>query len=109
MTWLSTTWKALATALLAALAVFAIASATRQKGLAKKWQDTAVAEKEKDVEDSVGKAKAAWSQAKLANARAKEKKESARRKLDAIGKKDPELAAIVNSWRSSRLRNSSGG
>ena len=108
MTFLKTSWAALSTALLAALAVFAVASAVRQKGIANKWQKTAVDEKEKNVSDSIKKANQALSQAKLANNRASEAKENARRKLDAIGKKDPELAAVVSGWKSSRLRNSSG-
>ena len=94
--------------MLAALAVFAIASATRQQGIADKWKKTAVDEKEKNVSDSVKKANQALTQAKLANNRASEAKETARKKLDAIGKKDPELAAVVSGWKSSRLRNSTG-
>ena len=108
MNWLKGLGSSVWIGILGFLAAMAIASAVRQKGLANKWQKTAVAEKEKDVEESVGKAKAALSQAKLANARATEKKELARRKLDAIGKKDPELSAVLSAWRSSRLRDSSG-
>ncbi len=103
MNWLKTSWKALATALLAALAVFAIASATRQKGLADKWGQIAIDEKEKDVANSVDKAKAALSQAKLANSRAKEKKKLARKKLDLIAAKDPEMSKVISGWNSSRL------
>lgn len=90
------------------LAVMAVASASRQKGLSEKWQKTAVDEKEKNVSDSVKKANQALTQAKLANNRASEAKENARKKLDAIGRKDPELAAVVSGWKSSRLRNPSG-
>ena len=103
MRWL----KGMGGSILAAVAMFlaamAVASAVRQKGLANKWQQTAVDEKEKDVADSIGKAKAALSQAKLANSRAHEAKENARKKLDAIGRKDPELAAVVSGWRTSRI------
>ena len=105
MNWL----KGIGGSILAAVAMFlaamAVASAVRQKGLADKWGQIAVDEKEKNVSDSVNKAKAALSQAKLANSRATEKKEAARRKLDAIAKKDPELSAVLSGWRSARLRN----
>ena len=105
MNWLKGLGKSAWIAIGMFLAAMAVASAARQKGLANKWQQTAVDEKEKDVEDSIGKAKAALSQAKLANSRASEAKENARKKLDSIGRKDPELAAVVSGWKSSRLRN----
>ena len=106
MNWLKTVWAASGTAILAALAVFAVVSAKNHKATAEKWQGKAVDEKEKNVSDSVNKAKAALSQAKLHNAKAGEAKEKARKKLDAIGKKDPELASVVSGWNSSRLRDS---
>lgn len=108
MNWLKGLGSSIWIGILAVGLALAAMSAARSKAEVAKWQRTAVDEKEKDVADSVGKAKAALSQAKLANNRAREAKENARRKLDVIGKKDPELAAVVSGWKSSRLRDSSG-
>lgn len=104
MTWFKRIGIAIAGAIAAFLALRAAQKVTGFKDDAKKWQETAVAEKEKNVADSVTKAKQALSQAKLANARAKEAKEQARKKLDVIAEKDPELAAVVSGWNTSRLR-----
>ena len=104
MTWLKTTWSALSVGVLAVLAALAIAAAKRQKGNAEKWHDKAVDAELNNVEKGTGAAKAHLSQAKLANARAGEAKTKAREKLDAIGKKDPELAAVLSGWKSTRIK-----
>lgn len=88
------------------LAAMSVAAAKRQASSAEKWKQKALDEKSKDVEDSVKKANQALTQAKLANAKAGEAKEKAREKIDAIGKKDADMASIVSGWKSSRLRNS---
>jgi hypothetical protein len=104
MTFLKTTWSALSVGVLAMLAVIAIAAAKRQKANAEKWQGKAVDAELGNVEKGVGSAKAHLTQAKLANARAGEAKTKAREKLDAIGKKDPELAAVISGWKSARIK-----
>ncbi len=109
MNWLKGLGSSIWIGILAVGMALAAASAVRSKAEANKWQRTAVDEKEKDVSDSVGKAKAALTQAKLANNRAKEAKENARKKLDVIGKKDPELARVVSGWKSSRIKKAPEG
>lgn len=104
MSFLKITWSALSVGLLAILAVFAVAAAKRHKATSDKWHETAVDSELSNVEKGTGKAKAALSQAKLANARAGEAKTKAKEKLDAIGKKDPELAAVLSGWKSSRIK-----
>jgi len=107
MNWLKGLVSSIWIGILAVGMALAALSAARSQAEADKWRKTAVDEKEKDVFDSVHKASQALTQAKLANNRAREAKENARKKLDVIGKKDPQLAAVVSGWKSSRLRDSS--
>ena len=106
MTWL----KGMGGAILAAgamfLAAMAVASAKRQHNSAQKWKDHAVEAAEADVANNLGSAKAALTQAKLHDARAKEAKERARVRLDNIGKRDDDISTIVSGWRSSRIKSS---
>jgi len=104
MKWL----KGMGGAILAAgamfLAAMAIASAKRQKDSADKWKNQAVTDAEADVTGNIVTAKAALSQAKLHDQKARDAKEKARKRLDNIGKRDETMAGVVSGWRSSRVR-----
>lgn len=104
MNWLKGLGSSIWIGILAVGMALAAMSAARSQTEAEKWRKTALDEKEKDVADSVGKAKAALSQAKLANNRAREKKEKARKKLDSIAVKDPEMSSVLSGWKSSRIQ-----
>ncbi len=80
----------------------AAASAGRHKAEAKKWKDRAVADTETGVADDIQTAKAALSQAKLHEARAREAKQRTEDKLDKINAKNPTMADITSSWRKPR-------
>ena len=102
--WLKGSGKAVWIAILAFVAALAVAKAQRADKSKRKWQEKSVTEAQKDVADSVERADAAMTKAKIANVDAKVAKEKARKKLDAIGKTDPDMASIVSGWRTSRLR-----
>lgn len=98
MSWLKTTWAAVSTALLAALAVFAVANARSHKKKAEKWQGKAEAIEQGNVVRGVQTAEQASTQAKLHEARAAEVKKKAEARLDAIGEKDEDVADILARW-----------
>jgi len=104
MNWIKANLKAFLAAIAAFLAFMAVASAASSKAKAEKWAKIAEDEKAKDVADSVGKANAALTQAKLHNAKAAEAKEKAKAKIDVIAAKDPAMADIVNGWKKARLK-----
>lgn len=97
--WLGTLGSGLVVALLALLAFLAAARATRERASAEKWKQRAVAEAESNVQDEVVRAKASFSQAKLHDARAEEAATKTKARLDAIGKRDENMADIVDGWR----------
>lgn len=99
LTWIKSLGSGLIVAVLGLLAFMAAAKMSRHKATAKEWKDRAVAEAESDVQEDVDKAKASLSQAKLHDARAKEAKKKTKARLDAIGKRDENMADIVSSWR----------
>jgi len=100
MTWIKASWTALSAALLAALAIFAVASAQRHKKTAKKWQDKAVAVEEGKVVKGIEKAEQASTQAALHEAKAESIKAKAEARITQIGEKDEDVADILNRWRS---------
>ena len=99
MKWLKTTWSAISAALLVALAVFAAASASRQKSSARKWQETAVDIEAGKVKKGTVTAEAASTKAKLHDARANELKAKAENRITKIGERDEEVADILDRWR----------
>lgn len=99
MTWLKTVWSATSVALLAALAVFAVANAKRQKSSAKKWQETAVDIEAGNLKKSTITAEAANTKAKLHEAKAAEARAKAESRINEIGKKDEEVSDIIDRWR----------
>ena len=100
MTWLKTSWTALTVGILACLAIFAAASARRQKAIASKWQDKAVDIEVGLVKSGTLTAKAANTQAKLHNAKAKQIRAKAEQRITAIGDKDEDVADILDQFRS---------
>lgn len=105
MNWFKTLRSGLVVAFLGFAAFMLAARVSREKASAQKWKDQAVADAEGEVEDAVVTAKAALSQAKLHDARAKEAAEKTKARLDKIGEQDASMADIVSSWRKpKRLR-----
>lgn len=98
MTWLKTAWKAISAALLAALVVFAAASARGHKKKAEKWQAHAVNSEGEQVKKGVLTAKQAQTKAKLHKAKADEIKKKAEDRITAIGAKDEDVADILARW-----------
>ena len=105
MDWLKGIGKSTWIALLAFIAALAVAKSTRKEKAKRKWQEASAIEAQSNVDGNIDRANRAMEQAKVASVQAKQAKEQARKKLDAIGKTDPDIASIVSGWRSSRLRN----
>ncbi len=106
MSWLKTTSGAVLAAIGMFLAAMAVANARRQKTSADRWKNLAVDGAEADVKNNLGSAAAALSQAKRYDARAKQAKEAARKRLDKIGGRDDDMGSIISGWsKSKRLRN----
>jgi len=85
-------------ALLMALSVMAY---QRQVGEKKKWQQTAIDVENKNVETGTMTAKAANSQAKLADNRAKEIKKKAVAHAENMGGHDESISSIMDQFKSS--------
>jgi hypothetical protein len=85
-------------ALLAALAVFAVASAQRQKSSARKWQETAVDIESGKLKDAIVTAEAANTKAKLHDAKAGELKAKAEARITKIGEQNEDVADILDRW-----------
>jgi len=98
VTWLKAIWSSISVALLAALAVFAVASAQRQKTNARKWQDKAVDIESGKLKDATITAEAANTKAKLHDARARELKKKAEDRITQIGDKDEDVADLLDRW-----------
>jgi len=106
MTWLKTTSGAILAAIGMFLIAMSVANSRRQSQSAKKWKKLAVDGAEADVKNNLGSAAAALSQAKLFDARAKQAKEAAKKRLDKIGERDEDMGTIISGWsKSKRLRN----
>lgn len=88
-------------AALAFLAVLAVMAAKRHKDTARKWQLTALDVKNEDVETGTMTAKAANSQAKLHNAKAKEIKKKAQERVESMGGADEDVKTILSQFRAS--------
>jgi len=101
MTWLKATWTALGTALLAALAVFAVANARAQKSNARKWQEKATDIEAGNVVKGVETAAAALTQAKLHESKAAAARATAEARITAIGENNEDMADIIDRWRRS--------
>lgn len=98
MNWLKTSWTALSAAILAALAIFAVASAQRHKKTARKWQDKAVEVEQGNVVRGIDKAEQASAKAKQHEAKAEEIKKKAEQRITQIGEKDEDVADILKRW-----------
>jgi len=102
VSWLKTSWTALTVGILACLAIFAAASARRQKAIASKWQDKAVDIEVGLVKSGTLTAKAANTQAKLHNAKANEiRAKGVEARVKRIGEKDEDVASILDQFRTS--------
>ena len=98
MNWLKGLGISIKVAALAFLAVLAVMAAKRHKDNARKWKLTALDVKNKDVETGTMTAKAANSQAKLHNAKAKEIKKKAEARITQMGEKDEDVSDILARW-----------
>lgn len=98
MTWIRTSWTAISAGFLVFLAIFAVASARRQKTIARKWQDKSVDIEQGRVTAGTLTAKAASSQAKLHDAKADEIKAKAEKRITQIGEKDEDVKDILARW-----------
>ncbi len=90
--------KVAAVALLMALSVMAY---QREKGKVKKWQQTALDVKNKEVNTGTMTAKAANTQAKLHNNKAKDIKKKAVAHAENMGGQDEDVNSILDQFRSS--------
>jgi len=99
MSWLKSVGSGLVVAFLAFAAFMAAVMASRHKASAQQWKDRAVSEAEGDVEDGIGKAKAALGRAKDHDARAREAAKRTKARLNQIGERDASMADIVSGWR----------
>lgn len=104
MSWLRSTWVGITTAALAFIAAFLAAQANSHKQRGRKWEETAVRQAEENVDESIDAAAVSFEKARAHNSRAKESKARSEKTLDAIARKDPELAAVLDRWRSDRMR-----
>jgi hypothetical protein len=99
MNWLKAAWAPIAAAGLAALAILAAMSAAKHKATAQKWRDKAVDIEEGNVSRGTLTAKAANSQAKLHDNKAKERNTAAKARITQIGAKNEPIADVLNNWR----------
>jgi hypothetical protein len=93
-----TTWNALSAAILAALAIFAVASAQRHKKTAREWQEKAVDIESGKVVRGIAKAEQASAQAKYHEAKAASIKKQAEDRITQIGEKDEDVRDILSRW-----------
>ena len=98
MNWLKGLGVSIKVAVLAALAVMAVMAAKRQKEQADKWKDKATDIALGNVIKGTTTAKAANSQAKLHDAKAKEIKKKAEDRITQIGEKDEDVKDILARW-----------
>jgi len=99
MNWLKSAWAPIAALGLAALAMLATWAAIREKATAKQWQGKAVAIEEGNVVKGIETAEQANTQAKLHNARAKERNMTAKARRAQIREKNEPIANIVDRWK----------
>ena len=93
--------SAVVVAFLAFMAFMAAAAARRHKADAKRWNDALSDDMEDGVLESGELAKDAIRQADMAHNRAVEARLKAEKRLTEIGKRDDEMADIVDNWRKS--------
>lgn len=101
MNWLKSIWAASGTAVLAMLAVFAVASAQRQKRVADKWKDKALDIELGNVSRGTLTAKAANSQAKVHEQKAKERNKKALAHMKKAGENNAPVADVLDAFRRS--------
>lgn len=101
MNWLKSVWAASGTAILAVLAIFAVMSAQRAKATAEKWQGKAVDIEKGNVVKGVNSAKAANSQAKVHEQKAKDRNEKAEARLKQIKESNEPVSSVLDQFRAS--------
>lgn len=99
MTWFKSIGNWIAAAALAFLAVMAARQVGGHKKQARRWQEKATEIEVSGRDEDLDKAKAALTQAKLADARAEEARKKAQQRLDKLGDQDENVADIVDRWR----------
>jgi len=99
MSWLKNISSGLVVAVLGFMAFMLAAKVSREKASAKKWKDRSIAVAEGEVDGDVQTARAALTQAKLHEAKAKEAAKRTKARLNQIGDRDESMADIVSSWR----------
>ncbi len=101
MNWLKDLGISVKVAVVAFLMALTVMAYQREKGKVKKWQQTAIDVEDKNVNTGTMTAKAANSQAKLADNRAKEIKKKAKAHVKNMGGQDEDVKTILNQFRSS--------
>ena len=101
MNWFKAAWAPVAALGLAALAIFAVMSAARQKRIAGRWRDKAVSIEDGNIVKGVETADAANAQAALHDNIADERNEAAAARITQIGAKNEPIADILHNWRKS--------
>ncbi len=86
--------------LLAVAAAFAAISAAQSKAEAAKGKQRADDEKEADIQAGTRKAQQHLTQAKLHENKAAQAKETATKRIDAIGRSNETLSDVVSGWSS---------
>ena len=98
MNWIKERWAAIVVAFGVFLGVLAMMAASREKKVARQWQERAVSIEEGTVTESLETANAANTQAKLHEGRAKERAKKAEARLNQAGDADEEVADILDRW-----------
>ena len=98
MNWLNKLGTSFWVGLLAVGAAFAAISAAQANAEATKWKKRAEDEKEADVQAGTRKAQQSLTQAKLHESKAAQAKETATKRIDALGRRDETLSEIVSGW-----------
>lgn len=99
MNWLKSLGKSAKVAIGLFFVAMALAAAKRQKGVANKWKDKAVDIELGNVVKGVETAKAALTQAKLHDNKARDLQKKAKAIMDRTGKKDESTAVLLSRWK----------
>jgi len=99
MNWIKGLGKSVWIAIGIFFAAMAVAAAQRQKGVANKWKDKAVDIETGNVVKGVETAKAALTEAKKHDAKARDLQKKAKGIMDRTGKKDESTAELLSRWK----------
>ena len=101
MTWLKGLGISAKVAVGAFLMALTVMAYQREKGKVKKWQQTAIDVEDKNVETGTTTAKAANTQAKLHDNKAKDIKKKAKAQAKQMGGHDEDVSSVLDQFRNS--------